>query len=131
MKKFLKRTGIVILILLGLVLVFNQQIMEFTVGKLSENQIENVTKKNIKKSKNADADFNFDNVKSISPQVVGKGMLGGFPVLGKISVPSVGVELPIGKGIGEGVLNQGAGTMKPDQKMGEGNYSLAGHHCTW
>ena len=37
-------------------------------------------------------------------------------------------NLPIFKGLDNVNLFYGAGTMKPDQKMGEGNYSLASHH---
>ncbi|GKQ42634.1 class A sortase [Companilactobacillus sp. RD055328] len=130
MKKFFKRFLVSILMIIGLVLIFNQQIMEFIVGQLSENQIEQVTKSNIKEGKASKGDFDFEDVKPFSPTEVGKGMTNnyGFPVLGQLEVPSVGVKLPIGKGVSTSVLNKGAGTMKPDQQMGEGNYSLAGHH---
>ncbi|XIF19482.1 MAG: class A sortase [Acetilactobacillus jinshanensis] len=51
-----------------------------------------------------------------------------LPVIGQIMVPSVGLHLPIGKGIDNQTLMLAAGTMKAQEKMGQGNYSLAGHH---
>ena len=51
-----------------------------------------------------------------------------LPVIGGIAIPEVEINLPIFKGLDNVNLFYGAGTMKPDQKMGEGNYSLASHH---
>ncbi|TII17489.1 sortase [Bacillus subtilis] len=49
-------------------------------------------------------------------------------VIGRITIKSVDLELPIVKGTTNENLLIGAATMRPDQKMGEGNYPLAGHH---
>lgn len=49
-------------------------------------------------------------------------------VVGGISIPSVNLNVPIGKGTSKYTLALTAGTMKKGQVMGEGNYSLAGHH---
>lgn len=49
-------------------------------------------------------------------------------MIGKIAVPAVGLKLPIFEGINDNNLLRGAGTMKENEKMGEGNYALAGHH---
>ena len=51
-----------------------------------------------------------------------------LPVIGGIAIPEVEINLPIFKGLDNVNLFYGAGTMKPDQRMGEGNYSLASHH---
>ena len=53
---------------------------------------------------------------------------GTFLTLGQIAVPSVKLNLPIYKGLANEVLLSGAGTMKPTQKMGQGNYALASHN---
>nr|7CFJ_A Chain A, Class A sortase [Lacticaseibacillus rhamnosus]7CFJ_B Chain B, Class A sortase [Lacticaseibacillus rhamnosus] len=50
--------------------------------------------------------------------------------IGKIAITSVHLKLPILKGLSNDNLSAGAGTMKADQKMGEGNYALAGHYMT-
>lgn len=52
----------------------------------------------------------------------------GDQVLGAISIPSVGLYQPIFNGSTQASLIAGAGTMKPGQVMGKGNYCLAGHH---
>ena len=49
-------------------------------------------------------------------------------VIGIIHIPSVQMEVPIFYGVSNAVLDVGAGTMKPDQEMGRGNYALAGHN---
>jgi len=49
-------------------------------------------------------------------------------VIGVIQIPSVELELPIFYGTTNEVLEIGAGTMKPEQQMGRGNYALAGHN---
>lgn len=49
-------------------------------------------------------------------------------VIGGISIPSIDMNLPIGEGVAPYTLALTAGTMKPDQVMGEGNYAMAGHH---
>ncbi|WP_459129916.1 class A sortase [Guggenheimella bovis] len=49
-------------------------------------------------------------------------------VIGQMYVPELNLNLPINKGVTEANLLTGAATMKLDQKMGEGNYTLAGHY---
>jgi sortase A len=49
-------------------------------------------------------------------------------VIGSIAIPSVDLYLPIGNGVSNETLALAAGTMKANQKMGQGNYALAGHH---
>ncbi|MDU6797205.1 MAG: class A sortase, partial [Streptococcus agalactiae] len=51
-----------------------------------------------------------------------------LPVIGGIAIPELEMNLPIFKGLNNVNLYYGAGTMKRDQVMGEGNYSLASHH---
>lgn len=51
-----------------------------------------------------------------------------LPTIGVISIPDVSLKLPIIQGLDDESLAVGAGTMHPDQRMGEGNYALAGHY---
>lgn len=46
---------------------------------------------------------------------------------GHISMPAIGTDLPILEGVSNANLYAGAGTLKPYQKMGQGNYALASH----
>lgn len=48
-------------------------------------------------------------------------------VVGKITIPSVHLNLPILYGVSNNNLWFGACTMKPNQKFGQGNFALAGH----
>lgn len=77
-----------------------------------------------------EADFDFNAVQSLEVIDVLKARLNKkhFSVIGSIAIPSVDLELPIGKGVSESVIALGAGTMKPDQKPGIGNYALASHY---
>ncbi|MCY9806036.1 class A sortase [Lentilactobacillus senioris] len=74
-----------------------------------------------------------DVIKGFNPTKDTSGYKGGnsnyYPA-GRLMIPAVGLYLPIGIGVSNAVLVRGAGTLKPDQKMGEGNYALAGHYMT-
>ena len=48
--------------------------------------------------------------------------------LGLISIPDLDMLLPIYKGLSNEILFYGAGTLKPEQRMGENNYVLASHN---
>lgn len=51
-------------------------------------------------------------------------------VIGRISIPSVSLELPVLKSSTEKNLLSGAATVKENQVMGKGNYALAGHNMS-
>lgn len=51
-------------------------------------------------------------------------------IVGILKAPSVDLELAILRGVLNENLYIGAGTMKPSQVMGKGNYALAGHHLS-
>ena len=121
----------VFLILLSLVLIFNSKIRNmFMVWNTNKYQVSQVTKEKIEENKEAEGNFDFDSVKSISSEAVLAAQWDAqqLPVIGGIAIPEVEINLPIFKGLDNLNLFYGAGTMKANQKMGEGNYSLASHH---
>ena len=121
----------VFLILLSLVLIFNSKIRNmFMVCNTNKYQVSQVTKEKIEENKEAEGNFDFDSVKSISSEAVLAAQWDAqqLPVIGGIAIPEVEINLPIFKGLDNVNLFYGAGTMKANQKMGEGNYSLASHH---
>ena len=121
----------VFLILLSLVLIFNSKIRNmFMVWSTNKYQVSQVTKEKIEENKEAEGNFDFDSVKSISSEAVLAAQWDAqqLPVIGGIAIPEVEINLPIFKGLDNVNLFYGAGTMKANQKMGEGNYSLASHH---
>lgn len=51
-------------------------------------------------------------------------------IVGIICIPDEGLNLPISKGITNRNLALSAGTLRPNMKMGKGNYALAGHNMS-
>lgn len=124
---------ILLLFLVGLILVFNKPIRNWLIGMNSSHyQINNVTRETIKKNKEAEATFDFDSVESISFEQVLRNQMNrqAMPVIGGIAIPEVGINLPIFRGLANENLAFGAGTMKENQVMGQGNYALASHNVT-
>ncbi|MGY3765516.1 class A sortase [Vagococcus vulneris] len=92
--------------------------------------MEKYTAKDIEANKKKEATFNFDNVQSLDFNLVAEARknTANMHVLGGIAIPSVELNLPIFKGISNYSIAVGAGTMKEDQIMGQGNYGLASHY---
>ncbi|MFW7433552.1 class A sortase [Vagococcus carniphilus] len=122
----------ILLLLVGLSLVFNNQIKNYLVKDTTKKHtISNVTRADVKKNEKKDATFDFDQVESLDFNLVAQATKGrdtGLDTIGGIAIPSVKMNLPIFKGVSNYVLAVGAGTMKEDQRMGEGNYALASHY---
>lgn len=74
--------------------------------------------------------FNFEDVQEISPTstFLSAGNIDKSLLLGQIVIPSVNMNLPIFKGTTNDNLLAGATTMKESDKMGQGNFTLAGHY---
>lgn len=119
-------------LLLILYVLFSKQISYHLIRhETKEYSIEKVTREEVVKNQEEEAgDFNFDNVSSISAEQVlfSQRDKAKLPVIGYISIPDIDMKLPLFKGVGGDNMVYGAGTLSPDQKMGEGNYSLASHH---
>ncbi|MFJ7920623.1 class A sortase [Lysinibacillus fusiformis] len=119
------------MLIIGLLLIFITPIQNALIARMSDqfNAIEYSTD-DIKRNNQLDADFEFEAVQSLSIAEVLQAQIKAskMPVIGSIAVPSVHMQLPILKGVGNAVLAIGAGTMKPNQRLGQGNYALAGHY---
>ncbi|MDO3659915.1 class A sortase [Bacillus sp. C28GYM-DRY-1] len=126
-----KKMIITMFILLGLLLICSPYLKGGIIAYLSKSQSEPaLTVEQLKKNNEREADFEFE---SIKPPDLMEAIKAGFnhdqkAVIGRITIKSVNLELPIVKGTTNENLMIGAATMRPDQKMGEGNYPLAGHH---
>lgn len=126
-----KTTLLIGVMIVGLLLIFINPIQNYLVTHMSNRlNTTDYSAQDIEKNKTADANFEFDVVQSLTIAEVLKAQasLDSLPVIGSIVVPSVSMQLPILKGVGNAALAAGAGTMKPDQKLGIGNYALAGHY---
>lgn len=74
--------------------------------------------------------FNMKAVKPVSPSSLANAYQHrrDYRSVGQIAIRNENILLNIYRGVGNLELNLGAGTMNRDQKMGEGNYALAGHN---
>ena len=72
--------------------------------------------------------YDYSNVRPIKASDMRKAHLNKNYLRGRIAIPKVGLNLPILEGVCDRNVWVGAGTMKPNQRMGEGNYALAGHY---
>ncbi len=120
-----------VLIFIGLALIFNAPIRNMIIAWNSNKyQINNITKEEIVKNQEAKTTFDFSQVESVSTEAVlaAQWEAQQLPVIGGIAIPDLGLNLPIFKGVSNVALMYGAGTMKENQVMGQGNYSLSSHH---
>lgn len=118
--------GFVLLVLLSLALIFNEQIKTWLVASYQPQ----VTRRSVSQNEKKKASYDFKKVKSLDFSTVAKARLNSkdIHVVGQIYMPQSDIHLPIAKGVTNEVLALTAGTMRPDQKMGQNNYPLAGHH---
>lgn len=129
-KKWLFNLLMAVLIIVGLVLIFNQPIQKMLLQhKTQTYQVQHVTRKKIIQNQKVATTFDFEQVQSVSAQKVVTNQFSNadLPVIGYVAVPSVHIQLPIFKGLSNEVLLYGAGTTSATQVMGEGNYGLASH----
>lgn len=103
-------------------------VKDYMVEKNTKELVKETTNEEIKKNKEKVADYNFENVKPVSVTNIVKAESSDDAVVGRIQVKSVGLDLPIVKGVSDEGMYKGAGTMKDGQEMGKGNYALASHH---
>lgn len=131
-KNFMINLLMILLLIVGLALVFNNHIKNYLVKDSSQKHtISNVTREQVIENEKKEATFDFDQVESLDFNLVAQATKGrdtGLDTIGGIAIPDVSLNLPIFKGVSNYVLAVGAGTMKEEQLMGQGNYALASHH---
>lgn len=95
-----------------------------------QNQIGNLTREQIKVNAEKEVSYDFSVIRTMNAYDVIKSSINPdeLPTVGGIAIPELQMNLPIYKGVSEEGMFYGAGTLLPNQKMGEGNYSLASHH---
>ena len=140
MKKKLPLIIGIILLVIGIGLVAYQPIINYIITpKVLENSYETTFKeindkriqdnqKNAEKA--SDKDFDFSNIELLSGDITKiNPKIDKSKIVGEIYIPKVKMHLPITFGTTNENLLYSATTMKKDQKMGEGNYALAGHNA--
>lgn len=129
-KRWIVNILIVLLLIVGLSLIFSKSIRNMLIAnKTNSYQVSNYTADKLKKNTETKANYDFAQVKAVDfSEVAGTQTAQNFPVVGGLAIPAVKVNLPVFLGVDSPQLLYGAGTMKKDQVMGQGNYALAGHH---
>lgn len=120
-----------ILLIIGIIFIFNEPIKNALVRQMSLHYTANqLTAEQVKKNESKKASFDFDPVQSLDLKTVASAQLKqkNLIPLGGIAIPSIDLNLPIVKGTSNDSLSVGAGTMKPNEVMGKGNYALASHN---
>lgn len=145
MKRKIINVILALIVVASIVLLFSDKIFDFVLEKKSQqfqNTIKTVQVEEIQNNLTKQADFDFDQVESINNQAILKAQNRKkneneevidnngnvlFNTVGFIAIPTVQIKLPIFLGVSNENLLYGAGTVKENQKLGEGNYSLASH----
>lgn len=141
-KRRFRKTSLWLLVmfLLGSGLMLVALTQNVAVTRLGKTATREMTTESVQRATQAaqgkTAPFNYAKTSQLNPlTVAGYGLqeLTGksqYGAVGQLRVPAVGLDLPIGVGVSNAVLVRGAGTLKADQRMGQGNYALAGHYMT-
>lgn len=128
MEKKFKRINLVLYLLLftGILFLFHEPLKNLLVSMGTDS----ISANEIEKNSEQDVSFDFEEVQELDLKTIlmANWNRDDITVIGSISIPSVNLNLPIGKGTSKYTLALTAGTLKENQVMGKGNYSLAGHH---
>lgn len=136
LKKYWRYIVASILLLVGVALLLAQPAQTYMLQQgvtASLEQSKEITRAEVveNEERTEDVTFKFEDVEPLSLENVvkyqGQGQSGRYS-LGQIAIPELNMRIPIYKGVSNYVLATGAGTMKENQKMGEGNYALASHN---
>lgn len=126
-----------ILLVIGIVIMINQAwpvvqvylnqqdvaVASYTAEELQENA-----------SDQSNGQFDFNEVRNVSATEVNQVRTDiesgevDLDVLGAVAIPDANLNTAVIKGMSDVAMVSGAGTMFPDQVMGQGNYTLASHH---
>ncbi|WP_196498031.1 class A sortase [Lactococcus lactis] len=135
-KKSSRKKGSIILlaVLLGIVglgLIFSPSLEQILIRHRSAVEM-TISKDRMKQNKREQVSYDPSTVQSASMMSLVENQLKGvsLPVIGLVSIPELRLNLPIIKGDGYYTMLYGAGTMKENQTMGEGNYAIASHHVS-
>ncbi len=118
---------------IGLTLIFNGQIKNEAIRQNQVDGLKKLSKSSVKKNEKKKGSFDYSKVKEIGWQEVAQSKSSksrNAYGIGALAIPSVGMYLPIEKGLSNINMSVGGCTMRADQVMGQGNYPLAGHYMT-
>ena len=126
----MKKLGI-LLILVGVVFFSFPKISELFLLSKNQGIVDDVSSHGLAKNANL-GEKNFDQSK-VKPIDINGAILNAknadmSKVVGQLTIPSINKNIAIFDGLENNNLMFGACTMKPNQRMGLGNYAIAGHY---
>lgn len=129
----MKKIISILLIIIGILLISMPYISDFILkisNEANKKEMDKLTWEDIEKNQEREAEFNLDSVEDVdlTRTLLGSRNLDKNLIIGQLIIPDINLSLPIVKGISESNLLGGVGTMKEKQRMGQGNYTLAGHY---
>lgn len=130
LKNTIKKIISFLLILVGVFLLLTPFITDIIIKYQSKKvTVDNLTAEDLEKNNEAEVEFDYSSIEDVDINAAMNGAIEADEnfVVGEIEIPDLNIKLPIMKGLTNSNLLAGAGTMKPEQTMGEGNYPLAGH----
>ena len=133
---FLKKILPIILIVIGLALIAVPFYGKYKIKENMKNATISIAEVKPEQLKQNDErvipqeHFDFEKIDEISPTstFLSSGNIDKSLLIGQIVVPSVNMNLSIFKGATNDNLLAGVATMKMEDKMGEQNFTLAGHY---
>lgn len=118
------------------VLALKQQSFEqevFAMQKTGVKQAQQLKKANKPSTEPIAADYSAADVKTLTPSDLKKvnaaQQMNQYGA-GLLEIPAISLKLPILEGLTQANLSVGAGTAKPEQELGKGNFVLLGHYMT-
>ncbi len=133
----MKKTISSMLIIIGIVLIvspfINNRIIESRV-EVSQEITKHISAEQIEKNEEVEAVYDYEKIQDVEITSTIAATVNmdkekiNENIIGQIIIEDLNINLPILKGVTHSNLLIGAGTMKADLVMGEGNYSLAGHY---
>lgn len=121
----------VLLILVAIGLFALNPIKDMMIARGTQsNAVANLTREDILSNQQRDVTFDLNEITTIDPLTVLTDGVNpdDLPVIGGIAMPDLQMNLPIHMGTDNAGMYYGAGTISPNQQMGESNYVLASHH---
>jgi sortase A len=122
---------IILLILIVLGIVFQGQISGLLSKENAKHYIQ-TSAQQMMDNKKTSASYDYSKIRSMNIVDVLNAQLSNqeYPAIGIMSVPDLGIVLPVFQGVSDDNMLYGAATLKDNQTMGQGNYALASHHIT-
>ena len=130
LKRTIRKAMSILLIIVGIFLLMTPFITNLIIKYQSKNiSTDNLTAEDIEKNNEAEVEFDFSSIEDVDINTAINVVFEPDEslVIGELEIPDLNIHLPILKGLTNSNLLAGAGTMKPNQIMGRGNYPLAGH----